>query len=285
MFRKLQAAAMLMCMVSYAAAGTVSIGTASARGDMRVDSYRIKGNATLFDGSQVQTGQASADLRLEKGVEITLSESSRATLYRDHMVLEQGETELTASSPFRLEASVVRVTANNPDSRWTVSLRPGNTVEVTALTGAVGVTNQQGIMLANVLPGRPLSFAMQQGESSSAFAATGTISLSYGHYFLTVIETGTTYELVGANLSNLVGEKVTITGTILPNATPVPPATAVIQVQKSKKAAAGAYPGVAPAATGWSSRALLIAGIIVAAGVGLGVGIYESTQPSTPASR
>ncbi len=140
-------------------------------------------------------------------------------------------------------------------------------------------------MLANVLPGRPLSFAMQQGESSSAFAATGTISLSYGHYFLTVEETGTTYELEGADLSDLVGETVTITGTILPNATLVPPATAVIQVQKFKKGAAGAYPGAAPAGAGGSSKALLISGILVAAGVGAGVGIYESTQTKSPASR
>src|SRR5665213_2037084 len=64
MFRKLQVAAILLCMLSYAAAGTVSIGTASARGDLRVDSYLVKGNATLFDGSVVETGQTTANLRL-----------------------------------------------------------------------------------------------------------------------------------------------------------------------------------------------------------------------------
>ncbi len=273
MLRKVEAVAVIMLMLSYAAAATVSIGTASARGDMRVDNYTVQGNATLFDGSQIETGQASADLRLQKGIEIILGRSSRATLYRDRMVLEQGETELTASAAFRLEASVVRVTANNLDSRWTVSLKPGNTVEVTALTGAVGVTNEHGIMLADVLPGQPLSFAMQQGASgsapgggSSAFVGTGVLHNSNGHYFFTVTATGVTYELMGveAKLAGLAGQTLTITGTIDPNVAPVPPATTVVQVKKYKKGAA----------------ALLITGIIVAAGIGAGVGIYEAGKPS-----
>ena len=67
MLKKLQAVFVIFSMLSYAQAGTVVIGTASARGDMRVDSYMVKGNATLFDGSVVETGQATADLRLNKG--------------------------------------------------------------------------------------------------------------------------------------------------------------------------------------------------------------------------
>src|ERR1035438_10163191 len=94
MLKKLQVVAVLLCMFSYAVAGTVSIGTASARGDMRVDSYSVKGNATLFEGSVVETGQATADLRLNKGTEITMSTGSRGTLYSDRLVLRPGEGEL-----------------------------------------------------------------------------------------------------------------------------------------------------------------------------------------------
>ena len=277
MLRKLETAAMLICMVSYAAAGTVSIGTASARGDMRVDSYTVKDNATLFDGSVVETGQASADLRLQKGVEITMSTNSRATLYRSRMVLEQGETELIASGPFELEASDLRVTPDGPGSQCTVSLKPGNTVEVAALTGVVGVTNDHGVLLARVLPGRTISFAMQQGENSSAFKATGTISFSNGHYFLTVEATGVKYEVVGVDLAKQVGKFVTIVGNIDANATPADGAAAVVDVQNSRKPGGGAM--TTGAKTG------IVSGIIVAVGVGTGVGIYESNQTTTPASR
>jgi hypothetical protein len=274
MLRKVEAVAVMMLMLSYASAGTVSIGTASVRGDMRVDNYVVHSNATLFDGSVIETTQASADLRLQKNIEVILGRSSRATLYRDRMVLEQGETELTASTPFRLDASIVRVTPNNPNSRWTVSLKPGNTVEVTALTGAAGVTSEHGIMLANVVPGRPLSFAMQQdgsgsaqGGSSSAFVGTGVLDYSVGYYFLTVTATGVTYQLVGTvgKLAHLAGQTVTITGTIDPNATPEPPATAVVNIHEYKKKGAGA---------------LLIDGVLIAAGIGAGVAVYYTTKPS-----
>ena len=123
MFKKLQVAAILLCMLSYAAAGTFSIGTVSARGNMRVDSYTVKGNATLFDGSVVETGQASADLRLNKGTKITMSSSSRGTLYSDHLVLQQGEGELAASNSFQLQANGIRVTPNEPNSRGLVTIK------------------------------------------------------------------------------------------------------------------------------------------------------------------
>jgi hypothetical protein len=190
MFKKLQAAAILLCMLSYATAGTVSIGTVSARGDMRVDNYAVKGNATLFNGSVVETGQASAELRLSKGTKITLSSSSRGTLYSDHLVLQQGETELAASSPFQLEANgVVRVTATAPNSRGIVSIRPGNTVEVASLNGSFGVTNEHGVLVANIHPGRVVSFAMQApGASQTAFSGVGLVSFENGTYYLTTDE-------------------------------------------------------------------------------------------------
>jgi len=92
-------------------------GTASARGDLNVDSNLIKGNATLFNGSVVETGQATADLRLGKGTRFTMATASRGTIYSDHLVLQQGQSELTASSSaFQLEANGLRVTANEPNS-------------------------------------------------------------------------------------------------------------------------------------------------------------------------
>jgi hypothetical protein len=66
LIRKLQVVMAVLCMLSNAAAGTVSIGTASARGDMRVDSYMVKGNATLFDGSVVETGEATVGFAPEQ---------------------------------------------------------------------------------------------------------------------------------------------------------------------------------------------------------------------------
>jgi hypothetical protein len=266
----------VLCMLSNAAAGTVSIGTASARGDMRVDSYMVKGNATLFDGSVVETGQATADLRLDKGAEITMSTSSRGTLYRDRLVLQRGESELAASSSFQLEANGLRVTPNAPNTRGVVSMKSGNTVEVAVLTGSFGVRNDQGLLLASVRPGQPLTFAMQAGGNSSAFSGTGIISAEGGHYFITV--GGVEYEVTGQDLSKQVGKNVAITGNIVAGATPADGASAVVAIQSSRVLAAAATGG------GFSAKPWIIGGIVVAAGVGTGVGVYEYNQPSPAAS-
>lgn len=277
MLKKLQALAILMCMSSYAVAGTVSIGTASARGNMRVDSYSVKGNATLFDGSVVETGQATADLRLAKGTEITMSTDSLGTLYSDHLVLQRGESELAATSSFQLQANGLRVTSNGPSSRAVVSITPGNTVEVAALTGSFGVTNQNGVLLASVRPGLPVSFAMQAGgAASTAFTATGKVSYVNGHYYLTAAKTGLKYELDGKNLANLVGKTVKVTGSTVSGAAPAAGVSAVVTVATTQALVVGALT---------TTTALVVGGVAVGAGTALGVGVYQATQSSTPASR
>jgi len=197
MLKKLLVVAVMLSMVSYLSAGTVSIGTASARGDLRIDSYLVKGNATLFDGSVVETGQATADLRLEKGTEITMATSSRGTLHRDRLVLEQGQSQLAANSSFQLEANGLHVTANEPNSRGVVSLKPGNTVEVATLNGSFGVTNAQGVLLASVRPGQAISFAMQAGANNTSISGEGLMSSQDGHYFFTLNGTNVKYEITG----------------------------------------------------------------------------------------
>jgi hypothetical protein len=274
MLRKLQVVTVLMCMLSYAAAGTVSIGSVSARGDIRVDSYMVKGNATLFDGSVVETGQATADLRLDKGTEITMSTGSRGTLYRDRLVLQQGESELAANSSFQLEANGLRMTPNGPNSRGVVSLKAGSTVEVAVLTGSFGVTNDQGVLLASVRPGQTISFAMQAGGVPTSFSGTGMVSYENGHYYLTS-DVNVKYELTCKDFKKYVGTKVVIISGIV-----------------QAPAAAGAASTICVrsleinGATGMSTTTkLIIDGVVVAAGGGIGVGIYEASQSSTPASR
>ena len=269
MIDKLKVLVVILCMLSYAEAGTVSIGTASARGDMRVDNYTVKDSATLFDGSVVETGQASADLHLGQGTEIRMASSSRGTLYRDHLVLQQGASELSASGSFKVEAEGLRVTPSEPNSRGTVSLRSGNKLEVAALSGSFGVMNQQGIQLASVRPGQPLSFAMQAAVASSSFTGTGVLSAEGENYFVTV--GGVKYQVTGKDLAKKVGKNVKVTGSIVSGATPAAGATAVIAV--SSISVVGAI------AAGW-----IVAGVLIAAGAGVGIGYAVTAATATTAA-
>jgi len=282
MFKTIPVAAALLCMVSYAAGGTRSIGTASARGDLRVDSYTVNGNATLFDGSVVETGQASADLRLGKGVEITMASDSRGTLYQNRLVLQQGASELEASGPFELQAYGLRVTPNRPNSRGLVSLQAGNTVEVSALAGGFGVTDDHGVMLASVHPGSALSFAIQAGGgsmaangSSSEFSDVGMVSYQDGHYYLTD-ESGAKYEMSGNDLKKYVGYKVVVSGTEVGGAQPGG-ISGMISINKIAVNGPGGYMS--------TRKKVVISSLIVGAGIGASIGLNEANQTATPASR
>jgi len=279
MISKLPAIAIMLFGCSYAVAGSNAIGTVSARGDIRIDGDSVKGNATLFDGTVVETEQATAALRLARGVEIKLATGSRSTLYRDRIVLQRGASEFAPSSLFSLEANSIRVRPNEPNSRALVSMTGPNTVEVADLAGGFQVTDDRGLLLAHLSTGRTMSFAMQaETNASGKITVTGQIRKEGGHYFLIEDTRNLRYELKGKGFFWLESQEVTIIGTVDPHATPVEGAVAVVDVSETKKVAvAGA--GIA------NGPSWVIVGSIAAAGVAIGLGIAESSGPSTPASR
>lgn len=219
MLKKLQAVLALFCMTSYASAGSAVLGTASVRGDMLVDGYTVRGDATVFNGSVVETNDASAILRMGHGVDITLSKSSRGTVYGDHFLLQRGESELHAPGSFQLQANGLHVAAGEPNSVGVVTLTPKNAVEVAALSGSFQIRDGHGLLLSNVLPGRPLTFAMQAEASTSPYyvSTVGLLENQDGHYYL-VTDENVKYELTGSDLQKFVGDKVVITGTLNPAA-------------------------------------------------------------------
>ncbi len=272
MFKKLQVISVLFCFLSYANAGAVSIGTVSARGDLRVDNYSVKGNATLFDGSVVETDQASADLRLAKGVEIKLSATSRGTLYGDHIVLQKGEGELSSSTGYQVQANGLHVVSIEPHSRGVVSMRPGNTVEVASLDGSLGVTNDQGVVLANILPGQSFSFAMQAAANPQEFVGVGLVSFDNGTYYLTT-DSGARYILTCKDSHGYVGDKVVVNGAIQGPSGNGPAMLCVKDMDINGPSSMS------------SKKKWVIAGIAIAAGAGAGIAVGLSNQSEHPASR
>lgn len=272
MFKKLQVIAVLFCFLSYANAGAISIGTVSARGDLRVDNYNVKGNATLFDGSVVETDLASADLRLAKGVEIKLSTASQGTLYRDHIVLEKGEGELLSSTGYQVQANGLHVVSIEPNSRGVVSIRQGKSVEVASLVGSLGVTNDQGVVLANILPGQTYSFAMQAQANPQEFVGVGVVSFDNGTYYLTT-DTGAKYILTCKDPHTFVSNKVMVNGTLQGPSGNGFPLLCVKTMNVN---------GPTPMSLG---KKRLIAGFLIAGGLGAGIGLGLANQAGTPASR
>jgi Protein of unknown function (DUF5818) len=209
----------------YASGATGSIGTVSARGDIRVDGYTVWGNGTLFDGTKIETGQATATLRLDSGTEIELATNSQGVVYRDHLVLLQGRSQLkTLDAPFLLEAGGLRVAPSGPDALGVVSMSPANTVRVAAVTGDFRVVDGVSLSVAHVSHGAAISFPAAQSagtpSGSSFIGVTGLVSEENGIFYLTT-DHGVKYQLVtGEELKKFAGKTVTVSGFLQAAATP-----------------------------------------------------------------
>lgn len=210
---------------SFALASSPAIGTVSTRGEVRVGGYAVRGTATLFDNTAVETSTFAATLRLDKGTEIKLGTGSSGTLYRDRLVLTRGETQLASTTPFQLEANGLRISSNAPNTTGVVLFGAQKNVEVGALQGELRVMDSHGVLLAKVDPGAALSFpdgARAQNVPPTAATATpqpmsdiGLVSLENGRYYLTSTLSAIKYEITGNNLSKYVGDKVVINGTLI----------------------------------------------------------------------
>jgi hypothetical protein len=150
-----------------------------------------------------------------------------------------------------------------------------NTIEVAALNGSFGVANAQGILLASVRPGRPLSFAMQASTGSTVFSGVGLLSSDNGHFYFTSV-TGGEYEIVGKDLKKYVGQKVEITGIVQTGAAQAGGTTPIITVNSIRTNGENGY---------GTGKSLLILGAVLGPAAGIGYAIHSLTQPAPAASQ
>jgi len=260
--------------LAYAWGGTGSVGTVSVRGNVRLDGSTVWGNGTLFDGTAVETNAAGATLRLDNGTEIKLAVNSRGVVYRDHLVLLRGRSQLkTAGSPFAFEAGGLRLAPSRPNSLGIVSLSPTNTVDVAAVTGEFLIVDNFSSSVAHVSAGAAMSFDPPQepaaSQGSSATNQVGLVSFENGNYYLTARD-GVKYELItGKHLQSFVNKKVIVSGFLEPPSTPS--GATQIEVTSIKL---NTQPSM-------STETKALIGTAIAGGAaGIGIGVYEATKPA-----
>src|SRR5713226_2283219 len=89
-----------------------AIGFATAKGSFQIDGASVSGNATLFGGTTIETGDASSRLQFSNGTRIELAAHSRAKTFGDHLTLEKGLSEWTGKN-YRIEAQSLRIETND----------------------------------------------------------------------------------------------------------------------------------------------------------------------------
>jgi len=286
MWFTMQASASLF-LVAFLAVGSAansSVGVAKARGNFRVDDATVYRNSTVFEGSAVETGVVSAELWLVSGARLLLAPGSRSNVYGDRMVLEKGAVRLEGAGNYRVEARTLRIAQAGPNSTAQVILGKSNEVQVAALVGAVQVTNAQGLVVANLMPGSALAFNLQQGTPPTKL--TGRLQQKDGRFILTDRTTNVTVELQGVGLDKEAGKVVEVTGEAIPGARPVAGATQVIRVSALRAIGPPAV-ATSSAAVGLSvaEKVAIIGGVSAAATVtamGMGGVFQEEKLPISP---
>lgn len=218
-------------------AGSASIGMITSGGAMSLNRSEVWGNATLFDGSAIETRKASGDAALTSGVRIQFAAESKATVWKSKTSLDQGTAQLAARTPYEIDAGGIKVKA---ESGSRLMLKTGARVEVTAMAGMAQVRDRDGTLLASIAPGRTLSFAFQ-----AMVTHTGCLVYKDGHFLVQDENSSQVIEVTGANLAANTGNRVEVTGTPGTGAPTVANATSTMDVSAVATKTAGGCLSVA----------------------------------------
>jgi hypothetical protein len=185
----------------------------TASGHFMLDRSEVWGNATLFDGAQIETRAASSQASLRNGVTIQLGSVSSASVNENHLTLTKGVGQVAAAESYEVSAGDLSIRSAAGDSRVRVAwTSPGN-LEVTALSGAARVSNRTGLLLASVPAGRRMTFAMQ-AAAAGVVTRTGCLLSKDGRFLIQDQNTQEVVEVRGDNLAANVGNRVAATGTV-----------------------------------------------------------------------
>jgi hypothetical protein len=268
--------------VALLSASAPGIGIAMSQGNIFINSSATAGNATIFDGSTLETQSAVSQVHLNGGAQLRLASDSRGTVFNDHVNLQKGSASIKGYSA---NANGLNIRADGKASA-AISLRDKGEVQIAALTGNVHVFDAAGLNIANLPAGRALELRPQTPGVGGASSLTGCAVKSGNGELLTDEASNVTVQLRGGNAK--VGRYVQVTGAVAANATAANGAADVINVTNVKDLGACTASGVPVAGSGGGSPAaigvvalwviILIAATGISLGIAAGVGAFSSSN-------
>lgn len=185
-----------------------SAGTVVTPGRMLVNNMAVQGNATLMQGAVLKTAASAARVELAGGAIISLDARSEAVVKGAAVELRQGRG-MVSSDTGGIEALGLRVEGAAPQSQVLVAVA-GDRIEVAAVRGMGRVSNNQGVTLAMVHGGKPLSF--EPGPGTEESLVTGKLRRLGAKYVVRDELTGVDVELRGRGLNGMEGLRVEAAG-------------------------------------------------------------------------
>jgi len=194
-----------------------------------LDRSEVWGNATLFDGAQIETTAASSQASLRNGVKIQLGSASSASVNENHLRLTKGVSQVAAPESYEVSAGDLSIRSAAANSRVRVAWLSGGNLQVTAMSGSARVANRAGLLLASVPAGHQMTFAMQAG-AAGVVTRTGCLLSKDGRFLIQDQNTQEVVEVRGDNLAPNVGNRVAATGTVSVLRPAIAIATSVLNV-------------------------------------------------------
>ncbi len=207
----LRSSTILFLTCSALLASNTPIGFVTVIGSMRVDGSEIRENATILEGTSLETYVNPARVALKSGTQLELAAEGSARIYGDRIVLEKGFAQLHASSRYSIFASSLRVVPKNA-STLRIGYASDKAVEVSVVRGEAQILNKEGALVASVMPNHTIELTPEENGPGAESNLTGQLTKSGGHYYLNDSASNVTYELKGENLDTAVGNCINITG-------------------------------------------------------------------------
>jgi hypothetical protein len=190
---------------AFAIAASPAIGIVTASGHFTLDRSQVWGNATVFEGSVIETSTASSEIALRNGAKLQLAKDSRARILSDRVVMEKGIGQVFAPESFEVNAANLRI---HTSGRLRVNMTDG--IEVASLVGSTRVSSASGILLAAIPAGRSMNFSPQ--SANGTVTRTGCLLFKDNHFILQDENTQEVVELTGQNFAPQLANRVEISG-------------------------------------------------------------------------
>lgn len=187
-----------------------AIGVASTIGSFTVDKVRVSRQATLVEGSRVETGEDALRLMPYDGGRLELDPASRASVFRRRLELDAGTVRLSGTDSYVLDVLGLRVVPADAGTSAAVTHSGEDRFTVTAYSGSVRVTRPEGTVIAEVKPGKSLEF--QPTGRTSDVSVTGTLESRSGKLQVKDETTGVTVDVTAPGLEEHVSKRVQIAG-------------------------------------------------------------------------
>lgn len=202
---------MLFCISAPLGSAADVIGFVYSGGSYQMDGVGVRGNATLFDGSTVEIGEAAAKVQLTSGVAMWLAPKSRVSMSARGVRLLAGVGQFDASPEYWLEARAVRVASSQPHTTVRLALDETGGTVVAPLSGMVRVTNSRGVPVGELVKGSAVRFA-GQAEAPSRVSVSGCLYAQGDRFGLTDAVTNVPIRLTGQGLQQEIGHVVDVSG-------------------------------------------------------------------------